>query len=526
MNLKDLKTPAFFRSSTLQDLAWGENQNPAYPYTGVNASILPILSELEHQFNPEKRNILANVLLHQYNGIELTSQQVNNIESLKQSNSFTVVTGQQIHPIMGPFFVWNKIISTIQTANQLGKEHTDKKFIPVFWMASEDHDFEEINHFKIRNQKITWNKNTSGPVGRIKTEELETVFSTIKTTFSTNDNVKYLLSLFEKAYLENETLTKATRFLVNELFKNEGLVIVDGDDKILKQLFIPTIKEELLNQSSFKKVSETINNFSYKVQVNPREINLFYIENNIRERIILENGTYKVNNTKLTFNKTEILDLVEKSPEKFSPNVILRPLYQETILPNLAYIGGGGEIAYWLELKNMFEEFKITFPILLLRNSVLVATEKQIKKMDKLHLSWSDLFLKNQDLTTKKTKELSNLTIDFSSQKETLKKQFEYLNAIAVKTDPTFLGAVKAQEVKQIKGLENLEKRLLKAEKRVLTDQLARITSIQNELFPNQSLQERSQNFSEFYIEHGERFFSELFKNQKPLSNEFTIIIL
>lgn len=484
------------------------------------------IEEKSIQFSKETRKVLFDALSIQNNTIELSEATQNNIALLQDSNTFTITTGHQLNLFTGPAYFIYKIVTVINLCKELKNEYPDYNFVPIYWMATEDHDFEEINHFKINNHKITWKKNTSGPVGRMKTKELEEVFSTVKTAFGTNENAKHLLSLFEKAYIENDTLTKATRFLVNELFKNEGLVIVDSDDKNLKQLFTPIIKEELINQTSFKKVSETISNFSYDVQVNPREINLFYIEDDLRERIILENGAYKVNNTKLSFTKAEILDLVEKSPEKFSPNVILRPLYQETILPNLAYIGGGGEIAYWLELKSMFEEFNTSFPILLLRNSVLVASEKQVKKIDKLHLSWSDLFLKNQELTTKKTKELSNFTIDFSTQKETLKKQFADLHEIATKTDPTFLGAVKAQEVKQIKGLENLEKRLLKAEKRVLTDQLERINLIQNELFPNQSLQERSQNFSEFYIEYGEKFFSELFKNQKPLSSAFTIAVL
>jgi bacillithiol synthase len=262
------------------------------------------------------------------------------------------------------------------------------------------------------------------------------------------------------------------------------------------------------------------------VQVNPREINLFYIEDNLRERIVFENGRYTVLNTKLTFSVEEILKEVDNHPEKFSPNVLLRPLYQEVILPNLCYIGGGGEIAYWLELKSFFESQHVIFPILLLRNSVLLATEKQATKADKLHLTWRDLFLNQQELFNQKTKLHSNFTIDFSTQKEALKKQFEGLHKIAEATDKSFLGAVKAQEAKQIKGLENLEKRLLKAEKRVHHEQLNRILSLQNELFPNQSLQERKVNFSEFYVEFGEELIEKLLNELKPLEQEFKVVVL
>jgi uncharacterized protein YllA (UPF0747 family) len=246
----------------------------------------------------------------------------------------------------------------------------------------------------------------------------------------------------------------------------------------------------------------------------------------LRERIILENGIYKINNTDLQFSENEIVAELEKHPEKFSPNVILRPLYEEVILPNLCYIGGGGELAYWFELKANFEANNVTFPMLLLRNSVLLATEKQATKADKLDLTWKDLFSNQKDLVNNQTKKKTAFEIDFSSQKEQLSKQFDYLHQLATQTDKSFIGAVKAQETKQLKGLENLESRLLKAQKRKLSEELNRIISLQNELFPNQSLQERQLNFSEFYIEFGDFLLEKILKELKPLENEFSILDL
>ena len=239
----------------------------------------------------------------------------------------------------------------------------------------------------------------------LSTDDLEDIFNEFSDTIGVGENASYLKEIFKKAYLEHYNLAAATRFLVNKLFSEEGLVIIDGDDRKLKNLFTPFIKDELINQNSYKEVNQTIQQLkNYTVQVNPREINLFYIEDNLRERIIFEDNIYKVNNTEIQFSEVEILELIDKAPEKFSPNVILRPLYQEVILPNLAYIGGGGEIAYWLELKSNFEKQKVTFPMLMLRNSFVVATEKQIDKIEKLKLTWSDLFLSNQNLSNKKNK--------------------------------------------------------------------------------------------------------------------------
>jgi bacillithiol biosynthesis cysteine-adding enzyme BshC len=244
-------------------------------------------------------------------------------------------------------------------------------------MATEDHDFEEINYFNFKNKKIKWNRESSGPVGRLSTEGLDLVFEQFSNEIELGENATYLKNLFENSYLKHSNLADATRFLANELFKNEGLVILDGDSVELKKLFIPYIKKELLEQSSFTNVSKTnLLLKDYFVQVNPREINLFYIEDNLRERIIFEDGIYKINNTVLHFTESEILTEIENHPEKFSPNVITRPLYEEVILPNLCYIGGGGEIAYWLELKSNFEENNVTFPILLLTKLCFINNSK------------------------------------------------------------------------------------------------------------------------------------------------------
>ena len=273
-------------------------------------------------------------------------------------------------------------------------------------------------------------------------------------------------------------------------------------------------------------MSKTIEQFQqdYKIQVNPREMNLFYIIEGVRERIIYENELYKVNNTSISWSQNELLKEVSSFPERFSPNVLLRPLYQEVVLPNLCYIGGGGELAYWLELKDMFAAFKVTFPMLLLRNSALVMTDLQKRKLTKLKMSVIELFLKQSDLLALKTKAHSDLTIDFSEQKTFLKEQFKDLHKLAKQTDQSFVGAVAAQEKKQIKGLENLEKRLLKAEKRQLKGYLESCVNLQNEVFPNESLQERNLNFSELYLEFGEQLIPMLKRELNPFQAEFLVL--
>ena len=472
------------------------------------------------------RTILVEVLQKQYHQIGISENTTNNIELLGQQNTFTITTGHQLNLFTGPLYFLYKILSTINLCEELSAKHSEQNFVPIYWMATEDHDFEEINYFNFKGDKIEWDRAFGGAVGELSTDGLQDVFDEFSEKIGPGKNAAYLRKLFKEAYVGHSNLADATRYLANELFSEYGLVIVDANDKELKQLFIPYVQKELLEQASFKAVSKTIEEFpsEYKIQVNPRKINLFYITEGIRERIIFEDDVYSVNNTTISWTKEELLKHLNEVPECFSPNVLLRPLYQEVVLPNLCYIGGGGELAYWFEMKSMFTEFGVVFPMLLLRNSALIITEAQQKKLDKLKLSTSELFLKQTDLIAHKTKELSELNIDFSTQKAFLKQQFTSLYELAKQTDESFVGAVTAQEKKQLKGLANLEKRLLSAEKRKRKEKLNSFTTLQNELFPKLSLQERNTNFSELYLEYGKDLIPMLKTELKPLIGEFLLI--
>ncbi|WP_046745889.1 bacillithiol biosynthesis cysteine-adding enzyme BshC [Kordia zhangzhouensis] len=478
-----------------------------------------------------QRKILSKALRNQYQTIKASDETLENIHKLSSTNTFTVTTGHQLNLFTGPLYFLYKIISAINLTKQLKEKYPSYDFVPIYWMASEDHDFEEISFFNFKGKKIRWNREASGVVGELSTEGLNEILQEFSKELGSGDNAKYLQSLFEDGYIKHANLAEATRYIANELFKKYGLVIVDGNDIELKRLFIPYIENELFQKTAYRNVAETAEKLtsvdeSYKVQVNPREINLFYIQQGIRERIVEKNDRYSVLNTSVKWNREELKEEIHKHPERFSPNALLRPLYQEVILPNLCYIGGGGELAYWFELKKYFEAVEVTFPMLLLRNSVVLKTKKQSEKMEKLQVSNRDLFLSKDDFVAKKVKELSEINIDFTSQKKHLQAQFKELYELAEQTDKSFLGAVAAQEKKQIKGLMHLEKRLLRAQKRVLKDKTDRSREIQEELFPNGTLQERRLNFSEFYEVYGENLIPTLVEHLHPLQSEFLVLEL
>jgi len=522
------KETGYFTKMTCDYLSQAEQINSLYGNFPDLEGFKNQIILKQSSFGAQSRNLLVEVLNTQYQNIKISKNTKQNIQSLLEDTTFTITTGHQLNLFTGPLYFLYKIFSAINLCEQLKKEFPKLNFVPIYWMATEDHDFEEINFFNFNQKKISWNRNSKSAVGRLSTKGLNQIYDIFTNELGNSMNAEYLANLFKESYLQHDNLAEATRYLANELFSQYGLVIIDGDNKKLKEQFIPHIENELIDQTCFNNVSSTIKDFgnTYKVQVNPREINLFYLTDEIRERIIHKKGVYSTVNNQFSWNKDEMLKHLQEMPERFSPNVIMRPLYEEVVLPNLCYIGGGGELAYWLELKSYFDTENIPFPILLLRNSALVVSKIQRQKLTKLNISLSEIFLKQQELINKKIKEVSDVKIDFSEQRQFLENQFIELEELAKLTDKSFIGAVKAQQSKQLKGLDKLEKRLLKAQKRKLSSLVERITELQNELFPNQSLEERTRNFSELYVNHGKEFIEKLKSNLDPLGEEFQIIQL
>lgn len=522
------KKTGFFSKIMIDYLEQKELIRPFYNHFSDFRGFKDQLIEKENSYTQETRKVLVEALNNQYKGFDISAETQKNIEVLKASNTFTVTTGHQLNLFTGPLYFLYKIFSTINLCEGLSEKHPDKQFVPIYWMATEDHDFDEINYFKYQGSKIVWNRADGGAVGQFSTEGLETVLSEFSNKLGASKNAQFLKDLFKKAYTTHKTLGEATRYIATILFGEYGLVIVDGDDKKLKELFAPYVRQELKEQLSSKKVVDTNTELEkhYSIQVNPREINLFYLSKNRRDRIVFENGVYKIHETNKSFTFTEIEQELTNFPERFSPNVIMRPLYQEVILPNLGYVGGGGELAYWMQLKAYFNSVNIPFPVLVLRNSVQVISVKQQKKLDHLSISLEELFLDQTELLKIKVIENSEISIDFSKQRKLLETQFNNLKALAAKTDSSFIGAVNAQEKKQLNGLDHLEKRLLRAEKRRQHDLVTRIVALQNELLPNQSLEERQRNFSEYYEAYGVEFLLALKKSLYPIDGCFTLIEL
>jgi len=485
----------------------------------------------KRNFSSEKRSILKTALQQQYQKgkIKLYAEGkvAENINALNSENTFTVTTGHQLCLFTGPLYFIYKIVSAVKLAKQLSEKYPQKQFVPIYWMASEDHDFEEISFFRFKGKKLQWQTEQSGAVGRMKTEELKSVldqFDELLTPYTSNGS--RLKSLFEKAYLKHDNLADATRFIVHELFSVYGVVVVDGDDANLKKLFVPIAKEDLLHEVSSTEVEKQSEKLSehYKLQVNPREINLFYLTDDSRNRIVKQKDKYFIHDTELHFSEEELMDELHQHPERFSPNVLLRPVYQEVILPNLAYIGGGGELAYWFQLKSTFEHFRVPMPTLFLRNSVLWMDEKESKYYHELKISPKQLFLDEGLLLKEWVKTNAKEDLELQAEIKAFQELYEALALKAKRMDSSLEPHTKALAEKQKQTLEQLSEKMIRAERRKQKEAAARINFLKTNLFPNRGLQERTENFSTFYLAYGENFIQILMEELDLPTREFTLI--
>jgi bacillithiol biosynthesis cysteine-adding enzyme BshC len=506
-----------------------ENDPALEPFFSFKPDIDGFRKLINSKENECNREVLVKALNKQYSKLSqpLNSSVRRNIDLLLEKNTYTVTTGHQLNLFTGPLYFIFKIVTAINLAKELKANFPDKNFVPVYWMATEDHDFAEINHTYIADKKIAWDIETAGATGRISTKEIGKTLRDYTGTLGISDHAEELRKLMQFAYAEHSNLSHATRFIVNSLFEKYGLVILDADDSSLKEEFANIIYTDITKQNSFRNISDSngkLNEIGIETQVNPREINFFYLKDGLRERVVSDGTNYKILNTDITLTPDDLQQELHSHSERFSPNVVMRPLYQEVILPNLAYIGGAAEIIYWLQLKQNFDFYKVDFPILILRNSAVIASNNLTTKLNRLDLGFQDIFKETEKLRKEWVTKHSSHNLNLDDELTELNHIFERISYRAHKIDPTLAPSSEAVKARLHKSMKNLEKKLMKAEKRNFSEALSQIDSIKGKLFPRGGLQERTENFGLFYVKYGREFINMLVENFKPLDQKFTIL--
>ena len=483
----------------------------------------------QKEFSKEKRSRLVNEIKEQYKGVKISKELNNNINLLSDEKTFSVTSGHQLSLLSGPIYFIYKIISTIKIVSELNHKSKKQKFVPIFWLASEDHDFDEIAQVNISGKSLKWEKETlNQPVGRINSDKIEKFIKQYKNEIIDSKYSNKLIKLIDENYTSFTSLSNATRAFINQLFSKYGIIVIDADSKNFKKTFVENMKNEILNGLCYKAVGKQIKDIkksfkSYKPQVNPSDINFFKIGDSGRVRVRKQGSGFKIDKN---ITKNQLINEVNDHPEKFSPNVIMRPLYQEMILPNVCFIGGSSEIKYWIQLKTYFEKSRVVFPILTIRNSAFIVNSKISKSIERSGLKMQNFFVSKDNILKNKISQLSKTNLNFDDLRKTLSNQFEYFKKISKETDKSFIGAISAQEKKQLNGIDNLEKKFFKSKKIKHQQEIKRLEQIYNYLYPGNIPQERVINFGNLYSELGDNLFEILIKNFKPFENKVLVLEL
>lgn len=474
------------------------------------------------------RTLLVEVLEEQYKELPISEKVSANIQLLKKESTFTITTAHQPNIFTGPLYFIYKILHAVKLAAELASEFPEFHFVPVYYMGSEDADLDELGFVEVGGQKLTWETQQTGAVGRMKVDKvLIKLIHAIHGQAGVLPFGKEWTDLLFSTYTEGKTIQQATLELVNQMFADYGLVILIPDNGKLKTAFQSVITKELTEQFSHAIVAETIAALgkTYKVQTGGRELNLFYLKDDKRERIEVSKDVYTVLGTDLSFTQQEILQELADYPDRFSGNVILRGAFQETVLPNISFIGGGGELAYWLELKNVFAAVQIPYPVLMLRNSFLLVSQEQANKWQQLGFTETEWFSSELDLVNSWVKRNSENPISLSTEIEQAAAFYNHLKTLTNRVDKTLSEHVSALEKKALKKITDLEKKLLRAEKKRYEVQQNQIHVLQQALFPHNSLQERVDNISLYYARFGKEWLQMIYEVSTGLNKGFGYIV-
>ncbi|MDW8272714.1 MAG: bacillithiol biosynthesis cysteine-adding enzyme BshC [Chitinophagales bacterium] len=482
---------------------------------------VPQQIELKKQ-QPVNRSDLVEILLQQYSRRAPAAKTLENIQLLKHKNTFTICCAHQPTLFLYPAFYFYKIASTLSLAALLEAYYPEYRFVPIFWLGSEDHDKEELCNATLGEQPYQWDTPQKGAVGRFY---LDASFHDLLNKASDNIQCLRWREIFHEAVKSTDNFGEFTAFVLQAIFGEHGLVVINQDDKKLKEIFSDIITEEIIHGVAEKILSDTnhfLNNH-YNTQASVRPINFFLLDNQGRERILKSSdGRYTVMNRDICFTKEEIEKYIKEHPENFSPNVIYRPLFQETVLPNVAFVGGSAECSYWLQQKALFNHFKKIFPILVHRTPVVILPHHISKKISRLGLNKTALFLSEEQKIKQFIAENFGREYDLHDIASSVEKAFDEAEERITKVDITLRDTIRAEKHKALQALTGIEKKAAKALRKKNDTLINQLKAVHHNIFIDGVLQERKINFLNFM--DGETLLRFLIKESNPLANELLLV--
>ncbi len=478
-------------------------------------------------FNRDHRQNVANIILEQYKNDNPSKKTAVNIESLKKNNTIAVVTGQQLGLFGGPLYTLYKSITAIKLTASLKEKYHQFNFVPVFWLEGDDHDYDEVRTVGLidsSNQSIKLSYDDGKPgefnrgsVADIKFEtEINNVFSEIEEKLRSTEFTPAILQKLKSFYSEGSTFSEAFRKLIFEIFDSYGLVIFNPQDLKVKELLKPLFKKEIENFSehsiSVLQRSAEVEDL-YHAQVKIKPINLFTHIDGGRYSIEPGENEFRLKGKRLKYTKDELLNQIENYPENFSPNVLLRPICQDYLLPTGFYIGGPSEISYFAQVIPLYEKFGLEQPFIYPRAAATILEKNLDEIISKFNLNFSDLLLDEKELIEKVLSTISSfdLTNLFTEAENEVTKLMKSLERKLNEVDPTLPDLVEKTEGRMIQGLNQLKGKAEKAESLRFDSSIRQIKKVRNIVYPNDNLQERELNFYYLVNKYGWEILKWLF---------------
>ena len=462
-----------------------------------------------------------------YGELTPSKQTLSNIESLSASNTIAVVTGQQLGVLGGPMYTFYKIITAIKLCSKLKDKYEEYKFVPVFWMEGDDHDFDEVRELKLIDKtnslkKIYYNdgleeETNRGSVAEIKfNDNINTFFDELSDALRDTEFKEGLLNKLKNFYKPGNTFQKAMFNLLFEYFDDSGLVLFNPADPEVKKLLKPVFKEEIEN---YRKHSEHVITVSaeleevYHAQIKLKPINLFVSEESGRYSLEPVEDEYRLKGKRKKFTKDELLALLEENPSSFSANVLLRPICQDYLLPTGLYIGGPSEVSYFAQIIPMYKEFDIPVPVIYPRSSITIVEGTVKKTLEKYNLYITDFFKDEHDLNEKLIGLLSDVEMEpvFKKARTKIEELFDEVKSLIKDLDPTLEDTTDKTLGRVNQSIDQLYDKAQKANERKHETVLRQADKVRTLIFPEASLQEREINFVYFAHKYGEDILKWIF---------------
>jgi len=473
------------------------------------------------------RELLVEVLTDQYQKMASSPKVQENIKRLTGKNTYTVITAHQPSILTGPLYYIYKIASAISLAKQLNEEDLGITVVPVFITGGEDHDFDEIATMHLFNQDFSWKTDQVGATGRMNLDGLDDVLSDVKEKLGDNEYARDLKRIIDSSFEQAENYGQFMIMFTNELFKDYGLVVANMDDRRYKDVLLPYVLRDLVDKDSqrcVEKDQNTLEAQGFKRQAHAREVNIFWHDGDRHRVVPVGKDTYRIGED--IYTEDALTDLLKSDPNNISPNVVLRPIFQELIFPNLAYIGGGGELAYWLERNSLFAHWEIPYPMLIRRDSLHIIDKKTAKLIDGSDISIVKFFDREDHVLEAFTRSLSSEEINLQEEKKALNELYVKISEKLADIDPTLKKTALGEASKGVKSLDYLESKMLKAEKSKHEIQLNRVRKAKQKLFPgNNSLQERYDNFIPYYLKYGKTWISHIISIADPMDKSMKVLL-